>query len=153
MGNTFVWFPELIKMSGDTLGMKNQGDRPVWEDPDPRVQWALDLFDNQGYETTPYRNIFFLPSMLGCAAASAQIFNNVRYFRPLTAGMPITAGLFAAGVGVGVWFNEYRAKRDAEMMAVAKHYIMLHPDRFPEPEMKKFGDKCVFIPWRVNRGH
>merc|ERR1719402_2183240 len=131
-----------------TLGLRNQGDRELWDDPDPRVKWALDLFDNQGYETAPYRNQFFVPSVIGSSFAAANLLQNRKYFRPMYAGLPTTLGLFALGAGFGVWFNQYRAKREAEMEAVAKHYIMLHPDRFPEPEMKKFGDKCVFMPWR-----
>ena len=31
----------------DTLGLRNQGDRNLWDEPDPRIKWALDLFDDQ----------------------------------------------------------------------------------------------------------
>merc|ERR1711994_558875 len=157
------WFPFSMVVSGadfeeirmgdtDTLGLKNQGDRPLWEDPDPRVKWALDLFDNQGYEVTPYRNKFFIPTILGSIFASPYIMMNYRYVRPLYTGAPIPAALFAIGFGMGWKYNEHRSRRQAELEAVTKHYIMLHPDRFPEPEMKKFGDKEVFTPWKVNRG-
>jgi hypothetical protein len=42
-------------------------------------------------------------------------------------------------------------KQKTEEMAILEHYIRLHPDRFPEPETKKYGDKCVFFDWRRNR--
>ena len=141
-----------VHAMGDTLGQKNQGDRPVWEDPDPRVKWALDLFDNQGYETTPYTTKFFYPAVFGAVAGSMGPLNNLLTRRPVTAGMPMTVGLFAVGAFIGRFIHERRASRMAEKEAVAKHYIMLHPDRFPEPEMKKWGDKCVLLPWAPNRG-
>lgn len=51
----------------------------------------------------------------------------------------------------GVYIRDMFEKKTTLNMAICRHYIMLHPERFPEPEMKKFGDKEVFYTWRFIR--
>ena len=41
--------------------------------------------------------------------------------------------------------------RYTEEMANIKHYIMLHPEKFPEPEKVKFGDKISWYHWASAR--
>jgi len=139
---------DRVRKMGDTLGIKNQGDRNLWDEPDPRVKWALDLLDNQGYETVPMMKRFTLPTALGAVGAGVGLMMNLSANKPMRAGLPRTFALFATGFGVAWWHAGYRARRQAETEAVARHYIMLHPDRFPEPEMLKYGDKRVLLPWK-----
>lgn len=136
---------------GDTLGIKNQGDRAVWEEPDPRVKWALDLFDDQGYETLMWHRQYIAPASAGGFGLISSIGYNMSVNLPVRARIPIHAASFAFGWGVASFFMSRRAQRRAEQEAAAKHYIMLHPDRFPEPEMIKFGDKRCVLPWKINR--
>ena len=44
--------------------------------------------------------------------------------------------------------REFRTHRKTQEMAILEHYIRLHPERFIEPETKKYGDKCVLYEWR-----
>ena len=55
------------------------------------------------------------------------------------------------GVYIGERFRSAVLDYKAEELATVKHYIMLHPERFPEPEHMKYGDKRVFYPWMPNR--
>ena len=136
---------------GDTLGYQNQGDRKVWEEPDPRIKWALDLFDDQGYESQPYSNLWFHGQLGALVCGGLNPMLNVFQRRPYYAGLPITIGAAVFGGLAAHYGQRFKNKRIAEKEAAAMHYIMLHPDRFPEPEMKKFGDKCVLLPWAVSR--
>merc|ERR1712203_80735 len=62
---------------------------------------------------------------------------------------------FAALSTLGVLTGEYIRARilryNTEELAITKHYLMLHPEKFPEPEHMKYGDKRVFYPWLVWR--
>jgi hypothetical protein len=49
---------------------------------------------------------------------------------------------------LGVGLREIGTYKKTQEMAILEHYIRLHPDRFIEPETKKYGDKCVFYEWR-----
>merc|ERR1711974_581236 len=135
--------PRNRKMS-DTLGIKNQGDRNVWDEPDPRVKWALDILDDQGFETIPYSKRFSFPAMFGAIGVGLGAALNLAANKPLRASMPRTIFFAGAFTGIGWAWMVYRARRQANNEAVARHYIMLHPDRFPEPEMLKLETKEFF---------
>ena len=57
----------------------------------------------------------------------------------------------AVGYLAGYQFREWRANMNAQETAVIKHYIMTHPEEFPEPEKKLFRDKEVFYPIHMAR--
>ncbi len=122
-----------------------------WDDPDPRVKWALDEFDYG--ETEPSTFIGYHSYSVAGAVffGSLMPVSNLFFRRPLYSGLPVTAAMTVLGVMVGRWGRNYRAERHAEELAVIKHYIMTHPEKFPEPERKKFGDRVVFLPWRCAR--
>jgi len=134
----------------DTLGLRNQGDRNLWDEPDPRIKWALDLFDDQGFEDVHVMKKWYGPSIMGGIFVGGSILRNVLYSRPVRAAMPVHLASFAFAF-VGTKFAmDVKAKRTADAEAVCRHYIMLHPERFPEPEMMKFGDKRCILPWPAN---
>ena len=130
----------------DTLGRKNQGDRRVWENPDPRIKWALDIFDHsQIPEAQQFMDKWTYWVTIGAAGAWGFVQNMRR--RPLYANI-IPGALFVGATYLlctSAW--HIRRERAEQRAAAAMHYIMLHPDRFPEPEYKKFGDKEVFLCW------
>ena len=49
---------------------------------------------------------------------------------------------------LGIGTREFLARSKQQEFAILEHYIRLHPDRFIEPETKKYGDKCVLYEWR-----
>jgi hypothetical protein len=51
----------------------------------------------------------------------------------------------------GAYTRDLLSRKKTEEMAILEHYIRLHPERFIEPETKKYGDKCVFFEWRRAR--
>jgi hypothetical protein len=71
--------------------------------------------------------------------------------RPWSAAAPITPLLAALGFFGAIKLREFRIKANNDDARVLKHYIMTHPEKFLEPERKKFGDACVVIPWEPNR--
>jgi len=133
----------------DTLGTQNQGDRNIWDEPDPRVKWALDILDDQGFETYTLTSRFTFPVINGLIGTAVGCGINVMNNKPIRASMPRTIALTGAFAAAAWAFQNYKARRQANNEAVARHYIMLHPDRFPEPEMLKFGDKRVLLPWKM----
>merc|ERR1719249_410608 len=79
--------------------------------------------------------------VFGGIGAGCGLILNLMANKPMRASLPRTFGMAS-------WHQVYRGKRQAENEAVARHYIMLHPDRFPEPEMLKYGDRRVLLPWK-----
>merc|ERR1711874_860726 len=71
--------------------------------------------------------------------------------------LPVRSNLvgYVVASGLGITIGEYVRYKlyeyKAEELATIKHYIMLHPEKFPEPEPMKYGDKRVFYPWIPNR--
>ena len=123
----------------------------IWEKPDPRIKWALDILEPKGYEPTNMINYFFWPGLVSAGTGLSPMFVNLMLKRPLFASIHYTIAGLAAGWCGGVYFRNMVADKNAEEIAILKHYVMLHPERFPEPEKKKFGDKEVFLEWPINR--
>ncbi len=122
-----------------------------WDDPDPRIQWALDELDFGSTEPTTIIGYHYPVAVGTFIGATFWPLTNWIARRPLWAGLQVTAALTLGGFLGGRWYGNYRASRNAEEVAVMKHYIMTHPDKFPQPERKTFGDKVVFLPWRCRR--
>ena len=123
----------------------------IWEKPDPRIKWALDILDDHGYERTTIAGYYWYPALFGGGLGAGFPFKNLLLKRPMHTGIHITAGLAVGGWLFGCWFRNHLAEKNANEIAVIKHYLMLHPEKFPEPEKKKFGDREVFLDWPINR--
>merc|ERR1712241_1650655 len=129
-------------------------EKRIWEDPDPRVQWALDILEPPGKYGQPPEKIqhrFGFP-IVGAAAGSFLVAtSNILRRVPTKSNVVGYAAMTIFGIYLGeksrLWNLNYRA----EELATIKHYIMLHPEKFPEPEHMKYGDKRVFYPWFPNR--
>ena len=131
--------------------MSDGQQEKIWENPDPRIKWALDLLGDDGYERTPVGSYIWYPSIFAATIGAGHPLKNWTLRRPMWSGLHITLPLIAAGWCLGVLFRERQAKKNADEEAVLRHYIMLHPEKFPEPELKKFGDRQVFLNWNPNR--
>ena len=128
-------------------------DQRVWENPDPRIQWALDTLDPPGprenqeshWSRWGWQTFGF---WAGVSATFLQA-KEKRLGNHRLLGLKLLCGGFGALMGE---FYYKRNKRVAlEEMAAAKHYIMLHPERFIEPEAMKLGDKRYFHGWNPKR--
>lgn len=126
-------------------------DKKIWEDPDPRVQWALKILDDEGFKESALTSDIFYPLLGLSTFTAASLVRNMSMRAPLGTSLHITLGLAAVGLLGGIKFRDVVSQRRADSLAVCKHYIMLHPEKFPEPERKKFGDREVFLSWRPNR--
>ncbi|XP_037087274.1 NADH dehydrogenase [ubiquinone] 1 subunit C2-like [Pollicipes pollicipes] len=60
--------------------------------------------------------------------------------KPMFAGIQRHIGLGLAGWMAGVYIEKWLQSSAAERDAVLKHYIQLHPEDFPVPERKKYGE-------------
>ena len=126
-------------------------EEKIWENPDPRVKWALDILDDQGSEETPIISYFWAPLLGLASGGGGNLMRNWVLRRPQHTAIHLTITGAAIGWLAGVWWRNRLARKNADDMAVIKHYLMLHPEKFPEPERKKFGDKEVFLEWPINR--
>ena len=118
-----------------------------WDEVDPRVQWAMDILDWEGAEPTSIFHYYASPVVGAGIGISSVLVTNFANRRPARTNLPVTALLGALGFFAGIKFREFKANRHGEMMAMTKHYIMTNPEKFPEPERKKFGDRLVVLPW------
>jgi len=125
------------------------GER-VWEDPDPRVKWALDILEPEGERETFFNRT--VPLIAGAMAGLGTTFMHNSARR-----MPAHFNIFGyvtglcIGIGGAEFFRRKFQQHRTEEMAMIKHYIMIHPEKFPEPELIKFGDKRMFWGWSPAR--
>ncbi len=134
---------ELARRLAATMA-KDSGD---WKEIDPRVQWCFDIMDWEGQEPVSWIG-YHAPVAFGTAGGAASfIMRNWTLRRPLSSGIHMTLAGAVAGTLIMHRFREWRSKRAQEDIRVMKHYIMTNPEKFIQPERKKFGDKEVFLDW------
>jgi len=144
----------LIRPFDAFIPKETPPEKRIWENPDPRIQWALDILEPQGkYGQPPERifNRFCYP--FGGAALGAGIvaLNNIFRKIPVKSNIVGYAVMSLGGVYLGEYARHRILEYKAQELATVKHYIMLHPEKFPEPELMKYGDKKVFYPWQPIR--
>jgi len=121
----------------------------VWNDPDPRIQWALDILEPPlGNYEERIATRFMYPLGGFALGISAIALNNAMRKIPIKSNLFGFLGLGFLGIYGGEYARFRHLKYKAEELATIKHYIMLHPEKFPEPEPMKYGDKRVFYPWQ-----
>lgn len=115
----------------------------------PDIQWALNILTpDPDYEPSLYEKY-------GAIVGVPLTFFGGACFRNKFLGKPPFAGLqvhiiaallgFVVTYKVSEYANNFFAKRDQML----RHYVTLHPEDFPEPERKKWGE--VFEKWTPNR--
>ncbi|XP_059619645.1 NADH dehydrogenase [ubiquinone] 1 subunit C2 [Phlebotomus argentipes] len=60
--------------------------------------------------------------------------------RPILSGLQRHIGFSLIGATACFFVDRYRDKYMSERDAVLRHYIELHPEDFPTPERKKYGE-------------
>merc|ERR1712080_29315 len=119
------------------------------DNPDPRVKWAMDIFDQEGEDfdsmtTRDFTPVAFSVVPIGCNALRNGM-NRVP-IRTNMFGALLTLPLF---LFAGQQFANWNYKRAAEDNAMIKHYILTHPELFPEPKKIKLINRIdEFIPYR-----
>ena len=124
----------------------------IWEkDPDPRIKWALDILEPAIPEKEGLWDRMMWPGLGVLIGFGGSCIYNVTRRRPMMGNaLQLVAAVSAFGF-LGEKARQYGQQKNAEDIAMVKHYIMLHPERFPEPERVKLGDKRVFYPWPAHR--
>ena len=124
----------------------------IWEkDVDPRIKWALDILEPAIPEKEGLWDRSMWPGLGVLIGFGGSCIHNITKRRPMM-GNALQLAAYVAVFGlIGEKAREWGKKKNAEDIAMVKHYIMLHPERFPEPERVKIGDKRVFYNWPALR--
>ena len=141
----------MVKLFQDLHPETTPSDEKVWENPDPKIQWALDILEPPGGEMNSLLSRVALPVGSGVFGFLTVAMNNYVKKLPLRSNVVGYAAFTVGGFLLGDYCERYYREKRATNLAIYKHYIMLHPDRFPEPEKMKIGDKRVFYPWPIVR--
>uniref|UniRef100_A0A023FR02 Putative mitochondrial electron transport nadh to ubiquinone n=1 Tax=Amblyomma cajennense TaxID=34607 RepID=A0A023FR02_AMBCJ len=78
-----------------------------------------------------------VPAVLGGIAACAS---NRFLRKPTFSGLQKHISCMILGGAAGAGFLRFLEYRSQERDAALRHYVMLHPEDFPEPERKKYRD-------------
>jgi hypothetical protein len=129
----------------DSTEQKSYGGIPV----DPRVEWAMEVMDTEDYNFSSWYEEKFIPATLAAMPVVANSLYNFSAKAPVKTNLPLALALAPLGWLGGMKMLSWRFNVNAENMAVARHYILTHPERFPEPKRPKFGD--MILPWLARR--
>jgi len=118
-----------------------------WEEmlknPDPRVKWAMDIFDQEGEEFTTCSSKFVqVTSACGFPVMVTGI-RNLLNRTPLRTNMFYAILTMPACVWAHSKYVDWTVRRMREEDAMLKHYILTNPERFPEPKRVKWIDRIV----------
>ena len=141
-----------MKLYDQLIPKTTPPEKQIWNDPDPRIQWALDILEPPGGnmpESIIHR--FSYPFIGFWSGVGAVAFSNMKRRIPMTSNLFGFAALATLGTLTGEYIRARILRYNTEELAITKHYLMLHPEKFPEPEHMKYGDKRVFYPWVVWR--
>ncbi|XP_014300363.2 NADH dehydrogenase [ubiquinone] 1 subunit C2 [Microplitis demolitor] len=109
------------------------------------VSWALKLLDHDSTYEPNLIAKYFHELYCGMLGGAVPALGNLLYRRPIWAGMQnIILGL-AIGGGIGHYLKIREEGILATRDATYRDYIIRHPEDFPPPDRKKFGE--VFHPW------
>ena len=114
--------------------------------PDPRVKWAMDVFDQEGEDFSTLSGKMMGPVSCAAFPVMGNALRNGINRVPLRTNMAITLGLAVpVGLFLGVQWAKFHTSRLQEETAMMKHYILTHPQHFPEPKKTLYLDKLE--PW------
>ncbi|XP_078043385.1 NADH dehydrogenase (ubiquinone) B14.5 B subunit [Augochlora pura] len=119
------------------------------ESSESPAQWAIDLLTDRTYDQTPFIERYFIETMSTITAIGLSFWRNNNMRKAWNASLHHHAlgGLagFAFGSCVSLGFRRVWERRNAQLL----DYIKLHPDRFPKPDYKPYGE--LFQPWHPVR--
>ncbi|XP_031629408.1 NADH dehydrogenase [ubiquinone] 1 subunit C2 [Contarinia nasturtii] len=114
--------------------------------PEPKFgKTALELLDSRSAEPPSLASKYGVQASLGFLGGLVHVVKNWTYKRPLIAGAYLYPIYAAVGWSAGQLWRNQREAYWADRDAMLRHYIQLHPDDFPPPERKKYGD--ILLEW------
>ena len=141
-----------------------------WEEkinnPDPRIKWAMDVMDHEGQDFEGALGRMWAPLSFAALPLAMNFARNASGRMPLRTNLVptlLTLPFFGA-IGYYARLVLRGLRHDGEVLsdcrkwnegnkmqeeAVMRHYIITHPELFPEPKKVKYIDHIE--PWRPVR--
>jgi len=117
---------------------------------DPRVQWCMDIMDQEGHNFEAELDRMMAPFFLAGLPFSTTSLYNVSRRIPIKTNLLYCVAAAPFGYFLGTKFRDWRYAINKENMAIYKHYILTHPERFIEPKRVKYID--LIEPFQPKRG-
>jgi len=131
-------------MSEFDAEQKTIGGIPV----DPRVQWAMDIMENDDHDYQPWYEKIIMPAFAVSILPVSVLMSNFTRKVPTRTNMPLALATTPLSLAAIFKLQEVKNTINRENIAHAKHYILTHPERFPEPKKPYFKD--MILPY-INR--
>jgi len=109
----------------------------------------MDIMDQEGMDFQSTFDRLTAPLGFGIAGPAAIVMRNGLNRMPLRSNWVMMAVTAPIGFAMGLGIKRWREKINADNMAVMKHYVLTHPERFPEPERRRYKD--MIKPWFAHR--
>eukprot|EP00088_Acartia_fossae_P064305 TRINITY_DN790_c0_g2_i1.p1 TRINITY_DN790_c0_g2~~TRINITY_DN790_c0_g2_i1.p1 ORF type:complete len:141 (+),score=36.58 TRINITY_DN790_c0_g2_i1:32-424(+) len=116
---------------------------------DPRVEWAMKVMDREGHDFEREFDKILYPGSMGLAPISLIAFYNLLNKMPVKRNILAGVALSPITFYLGIQAKRWRESIQAENRAMVQHYILTHPERFPEPPRVKYAD--MICEWRRDR--
>lgn len=111
-----------------------------WDEVDPRVEWAMKLFDQEGQAFEAEMERIIVPTTLAVTPVGSMTLMNWIQRTPLKSNLLPAIALAPLGFWLGQKYDAYQTTKRATNNAAIKHYVMTHPELFPEPKRVKYID-------------
>ena len=119
------------------------------DNPDPRIQWAMKVLDQEGEDFEGVTGKLFTPMSWAAAVPGFNTLHNMMSRQPLRTNLFGALLLMPASAFIGIQIRNFFDNQRSEEEAMIRHYIMTHPERFPEPKKVKYIDHIE--PWIAKR--
>eukprot|EP00090_Calanus_glacialis_P044221 TRINITY_DN786_c0_g1_i1.p2 TRINITY_DN786_c0_g1~~TRINITY_DN786_c0_g1_i1.p2 ORF type:complete len:129 (-),score=31.89 TRINITY_DN786_c0_g1_i1:110-496(-) len=119
------------------------------ENPDSRVKWAMDVMDQEGEQFEGVIGKSLTPTAFGAFPLVCNWIRNGMSRLPQRTNMFAALCMVPVAGTIGYGFRKWVDKVHTEEDAMMRHYILTHPELFPEPRKVKYIDHVE--PWRPMR--
>jgi len=119
------------------------------DNPDPRIKWAMDVMDQEGEEFEGVIGKSLAPLSFAALPPATVATRNMFQRLPMRTTMFPAILLMFPFAAAGLSFRKWTDNQHAEESAMIKHYILTHPELFPEPKKVKYIDHIQ--PWKPLR--
>ncbi|THK33130.1 NADH dehydrogenase [ubiquinone] 1 subunit C2 [Diachasma alloeum] len=109
------------------------------------VSWALKILEREPDYVESVWTRYFHQAWCTMFGVLIPVSGNFLYRRPVWAGIQTHITLGLIGLGVGTYLRQRERRILGERDAILRDYIIRHPEDFPPPERKKWGE--VLVEW------
>jgi len=124
-----------------------------WEEkinnPDPRIKWAMDVMDHEGQDFEGALGRMWAPMSFAALPLAMNFARNASGRMPLRTNLVPTLLTLPFFGAIGYYARKWNEGNKMQEEAVMRHYIITHPELFPEPKKVKYIDHIE--PWRPVR--